>query len=154
MTALPRSIWPRPRRALWVGLLALAAGSALAQQLDPHALRINVLGLQASEGQAIARLYREGDDLFGAPRQQLAEPIVGASARIVFKDLEPGRYAVMVFHDLNGNGQLDHNLLRLPAEPLGFSNGFQLGLLSGKPDTHKLAFTMGTDALSIDITVR
>lgn len=150
-----RSPLTRAWRASWLGLLAAMAGATVfAQEAAPHDLRVNVLGLQSPDGQAIIRLYQEGDNLFGSPRQQAVASITQLTASAVFQGVMPGRYAVVAFHDVNGNGQLDHNLLRLPAEPLGFSNGFQLGLLSGKPDTHKLAFTLGTDDLSIDITVR
>jgi uncharacterized protein (DUF2141 family) len=33
-----------------------------------------------------------------------------------------GRYAVAAFHDLNGNGKIDKNLLGVPTEPYAFSN--------------------------------
>jgi uncharacterized protein (DUF2141 family) len=40
----------------------------------------------------------------------------------VFADLPAGNYAVAVFHDENGNGKLDANLLGMPTEGYGFSN--------------------------------
>ncbi len=40
-----------------------------------------------------------------------------------FDDLAPGRYAVAVFHDVNGNGELDRIPPGVPTEPYGFSNG-------------------------------
>ncbi len=40
---------------------------------------------------------------------------------VVFRGLAPGRYAVSVYHDLNGNGKLDTNLFRVPKEPWGTS---------------------------------
>lgn len=146
---------PLPGPATGVMLATPAAdGTAHAQPADTHELRVNVLGLQSDQGQAVAKLYREGEDIFSLPGLQMVQTITARKAMIVFKDLAPGHYAIVVFHDVNGNGQLDHNLLRLPAEPLGFSNGFQLGLLSGKPDSHKLAFAIGAGDLAIDITVR
>lgn len=36
--------------------------------------------------------------------------------------LPPGKYAVSCFHDVNGNGKLDTNLVGIPSEPYGFSN--------------------------------
>lgn len=33
-----------------------------------------------------------------------------------------GRYALAIYHDENGNGDLDKNLLGIPKEPYGFSN--------------------------------
>jgi uncharacterized protein (DUF2141 family) len=56
-----------------------------------------------------------------------------------------------VFHDENGNGTLYHNILHFPAEPLGFSNQFYLGIFSGLPSFEKLQFefTPGAEAVSI-----
>ena len=40
----------------------------------------------------------------------------------VCQNVLPGIYAVIVFHDVNSNGKLDHGILG-PKEPYGFSNG-------------------------------
>ena len=37
-------------------------------------------------------------------------------------DLPAGDYMISVYHDRNGNGKLDFNLLHIPKEPYGFSN--------------------------------
>jgi len=39
-----------------------------------------------------------------------------------FEGLKPGRYAVAVYQDANGNGELDRVPPGLPIEPYGFSN--------------------------------
>ena len=44
------------------------------------------------------------------------------TARLSFPGLAPGRYALRVFADENGNGRLDTNLMGLPTERYGFSN--------------------------------
>jgi uncharacterized protein (DUF2141 family) len=41
---------------------------------------------------------------------------------ISFANLPPGTYAISCFHDVNGNGELDTNLVGIPTEPYGFSN--------------------------------
>ncbi len=33
-----------------------------------------------------------------------------------------GEYAIAVYHDVNGNGEMDRNFIGLPKEPYGFSN--------------------------------
>lgn len=38
------------------------------------------------------------------------------------RNVKPGRYAIAVFHDTNGNGKLDRNFIGLPQEPYGFAN--------------------------------
>ncbi len=127
---------------------------AQTQSTDHLTLRINVLGLKSNQGQVVAKLFLEGDDVFGPTRDRQIKAIVEKQASLTFSALKAGRYAVMVFHDLNSNNDIDHNFLRLPAEPLGYSNGFQLTLFSGLPDSHKLAFDVNASTSSIDIAVK
>ncbi|GAA4356506.1 DUF2141 domain-containing protein [Variovorax defluvii] len=44
------------------------------------------------------------------------------TAKVSFPGLAPGRYALRVFADENGNGKLDTNPMGLPTERYGFSN--------------------------------
>jgi len=44
------------------------------------------------------------------------------TAKLSFPGLAPGRYALRVFADENGNGKLDTNLMGMPTERYGFSN--------------------------------
>lgn len=44
------------------------------------------------------------------------------TVKVVLSALPPGQYALSCFHDLNGNGKLDTNLMGIPTEPYGFSN--------------------------------
>ena len=73
---------------------------------------------------------------------------------MVLTDLAYGPYAMVVFHDENDNGTLDHNVLRLPAEPLGFSKGFKLSLFSGMPNFEKLRFDFTVDSMPLEIVVQ
>lgn len=41
---------------------------------------------------------------------------------ILFEDIDSGRYAVRLFADLNGDGELNVSLRGLPREPVGLSN--------------------------------
>ena len=48
--------------------------------------------------------------------------VIAETLRFTLHDLPPGAYAIKLFHDANGNGKLDSNLLGLPQEGYGFSN--------------------------------
>lgn len=50
----------------------------------------------------------------------------GTEATFIFEETLIGTYAVMVFEDKNGNGQLDMNG-QMPAEPFGYSNYVAMG---------------------------
>lgn len=140
---------------LFVWLLTILSGNCLADDSTGN-LVIQVRGLPDERGQVIANLFRAGDDVLKIETFYLRAQgkISDRRARVVFQNLKYGEYAVSVFHDENGNGILDHNLLRLPAEPLGFSNGFQLGLFSGLPNFEKLHFFFSPGADTIEITVK
>ena len=162
-TIKPQSSTPRatllrsPRHPYVLALLgawAFASGAAHAQGSAHYTLDVQVLGLQSSQGQVIANLFKEGDDVFGPSRAKQAQAIADKHCALSFANLAAGRYAVVVFHDINGNNDLDHNLFRFPAEPLGFSNGFELSVFSGMPNSHKLAFDVGPDTKPLNITVK
>jgi uncharacterized protein (DUF2141 family) len=122
------------------------ADDAAAAGANAATLHVAASGFQHARGHAIARLYRPGDNVLHAPWRQARAEIHGGRADLVFSELAFGDYAVVVLHDGNDNGEVDHNFLGLPTEPLGFSNGFKLGLFSGKPTFEKLRFTFSSKA--------
>ncbi|MBI3772529.1 MAG: DUF2141 domain-containing protein [Gammaproteobacteria bacterium] len=130
------------------------SGTALAAD-SSGTLSIQVHGFSHERGHAVANLFREGDDVLKpdkAYRREQAE-IHDGSATINFPNLAYGKYAVSVFHDENGNGKLDHNVFRFPAESFGFSNNFHLGLFSGFPSFEKLQFPFSADTGVLEITL-
>ena len=46
----------------------------------------------------------------------------GETLSYVFQDLEPGTYAIKMYHDVDGDESLDRNVLGIPTEPVAFSN--------------------------------
>ena len=58
------------------------------------------------------------------PKQENAQAQGQAQdqAQATFKNLQPGAYAVAVFHDENGNHEFDQGLFGIPLEDFAFSN--------------------------------
>lgn len=48
--------------------------------------------------------------------------VPASSTSITFTNLSLGNYAIAVVHDINSDGQLNINALRIPSEGFGFSN--------------------------------
>lgn len=135
--------------------LMAASVSTYALADPPQAdLVVHASGFAHERGQAIANLFRTGDDVLGKPAARVAARIEEGKATLIFPRLPHADYAVSVFHDENGNDELDHNFLRMPAEPLGFSNGFRLSLFSGLPSFEKLRFAFGAEAKPVEISVK
>lgn len=65
-------------------------------------------------------------------------------------NLEPGRYALSVYHDENDNGKLDANFIGIPKEPVGLSNDHRPKF--GPPSYDKAALSIDADQV-IEITL-
>ena len=78
-------------------------------------------------------------------------PPSGDTQVFTFKDVAPGRYAVMVTHDENGNGKLDTNMIGMPVEGYGFSNNPKV---MRKPTFDEAVFEVGADGASINVELR
>nr|NJM03369.1 DUF2141 domain-containing protein [Desulfobacula sp.] len=63
-----------------------------------------------------------------------------------------GEYAVKVFHDENGNGELDKRVFGIPAEAYGFSNDAR-GTM-GPPEYEKTAFQLDSTGRELVIHVQ
>lgn len=147
-------------RTLFIALLLLtAAGSARAADLV-----VRLDGLPAMPGMIMVGVYGAEDgfvralELYDSPdgfirdrgRVAGAALTAGAAVRTVsFSGLTPGRYAVIAFHDANADGRLDKNLLGVPTESYGFSNG-AAGFL-GPPDFEAAAFAVAEPKREIAI---
>ena len=58
--------------------------------------------------------------------------------------LSPGSYAIRIFHDVDGDGELGTTLLGIPSEPWGTSNN-AVGSF-GPPKWHAVKFEIGDEA--------
>ncbi len=52
----------------------------------------------------------------------LREPVHGDVVTLTLTVPNPGRYGIRLFHDVDGNGELNANIMGIPTEPFGFSN--------------------------------
>jgi len=124
--------------------LVLVAGPAAAMQ--PARLTVVVDNVRSEAGVVHVAIWNQPD---GFPRNDSKivdtkiQPANGQSL-VVFENLPPGRYAIAAFHDENGNGKFDRDLVGLPAEGLGFSNGAWIKL-SGPPSFDEAAIDLDGD---------
>jgi uncharacterized protein (DUF2141 family) len=110
-----------------------------------YSLTVTVHGVRSGQGQIMAGLLK-ADAATGTARSVggLAAPAVQGDTTLVFTGLEPGTYAVRMFHDENGDGQMATNLFGLPTEGFGFSNGARAGF--GPPSFADMQVTVAADA--------
>ncbi|MFZ4564500.1 MAG: DUF2141 domain-containing protein [Bacteroidales bacterium] len=103
------------------------------------ALTAHVTGFENNAGEAILLLYRPEDPVPKKPYLRVKGEIINHESVISVKDLPYGDYAVIVVHDENNNGVIDHKW-GMPSESLGYTNHWKLTLFSGMPNFEKLKF--------------
>lgn len=77
------------------------------------------------EGKALLRTALFNDPRewpSGTPRLRVRSPFVDGRGTALFEDVPPGRYAVVAFVDLDGDGELDRGAFGVPTEPIAYGN--------------------------------
>jgi uncharacterized protein (DUF2141 family) len=133
-----------------VAALALAA-AAPAAAAD---LRVEISGVEEAKGKMMIALF-DSEANFDADDDEeasIAAQAVDAKMPVtetVFTGLEPGPYALKIFHDVDGDGEIDTNFFGIPSEPWAFSNNAS-GTM-GPPGWDDAAFDLTADGVTQSI---
>jgi uncharacterized protein (DUF2141 family) len=130
--------------ALYVSALS-AAGAA--------DLTVTVSGIRNASGSVSAGIY---DSASSFPKTEEAVVVFRIKARkgsvgFTVHGLAPGHYAVVAYHDENGNGRLDFDPTGAPAEGYGVSNDARNP--QGPPEFAKAAFELGDQNKAVTIEI-
>lgn len=111
----------RRHAALWLSLVALPAAAG-----EATLVRVTVTNVRDPGGVLLVGVYDREDNWLGVPPAQSIEVPVAPNLRDGTVALElrlpPGRYALSLFQDMNGNRRLDTNFIGIPKEASGSSN--------------------------------
>jgi uncharacterized protein (DUF2141 family) len=108
----------RIRSLLVLAALGLSTLSAAAE------LEVDVSGVRSADGQVKLMLFdrAEGFRKEDKSREVLALPAAVGTVSVVFRDLPSGRYAIVAYHDEDGDGNLNLRFGMFPKEGYGLSN--------------------------------
>lgn len=117
-------------------------------------IEMKVVGLRSDLGGVSAALFDNHrgfpTDLKRSVSSRYVE-ISGRSAVVRFEVPPTGQYAVSVFHDENGNRELDTNFIGIPKEGVGVSNGAKGNF--GPPKFRDAKFSPGPGGVQQTITL-
>lgn len=103
--------------------LSLAAQIASTQSAAAASLQVDVQDIHQPKGTLMIAVF---DTQTGFTKNEAVQgqriAVKGDKLAVSFDDLPSGTYAVKMFQDVNGNGQLDMRDGAIPTEPFGFSN--------------------------------
>jgi uncharacterized protein (DUF2141 family) len=89
-------------------------------------LSVEITNVKKGSGKLWIGIYKPNEK-FGGDKPGIYKLIEVKSAgnQNATFEVEPGRYALAVYHDLNNNNEMDKNLVGIPKEPYGFSKDFR-----------------------------
>lgn len=110
---------------LFAGLLLLGAGLSASRPVgQPASFTIEVRNIEKNRGNVVVEIYNEKSGWLKKPFRRLTLA-PDATAQTASFAVPPGNYAVSIYQDTNGNGELDMNFLSIPKEPIGFGNNYK-----------------------------
>jgi uncharacterized protein (DUF2141 family) len=143
--------WSAHEKALTMKrlLMFLILTAAVPQAALAGSLTVQVDGVRSTAGRVMVAVCEKRYFLKPhCPIENSAAPDP-KGVSITFPDVAPGRYAVLVAHDLNGNGKLDMSFLFIPKEPYGLS-----GAKGGPPRFEAAAVAIGPGPKTIIVELR
>jgi uncharacterized protein (DUF2141 family) len=149
------------RRPMKYAIFALLAGSVLpampAVAEQPTSVEVQIAGLHNAVGKVWVCLWKEGETE-GFPRCDKSKPLAKLSApasapAVVFPGVQPGAYAISMFHDEKETGIPETNMVGLPKSGIGMSNNPTVGVTT-PPSFAKARFTVGADVVRHSIVTK
>jgi uncharacterized protein (DUF2141 family) len=139
--------------------LAACLLTAIAVVNAPHAnaqeageVSLTFSGIRTPTGALLFGLY-DSEAAFkgGQPVRGDRLVVEGETAATAIKGLKPGRYAIKVFHDVDGDGRMDMNAFGIPTEPYAASNNAPATM--GPPAWADAVFEVTTEGATQTIAI-
>jgi uncharacterized protein (DUF2141 family) len=112
-------------------------------------ITVHVTGIDMQKGEVFVGLYDasnwSGDRFLSAAHVA----VKGSDVTLHLTAPSPGKYAIKMFHDLDGTGKLAKNFLGIPTEPYAFSNNATGSM--GPPEFSAAAFEVGADGTKQEV---
>ena len=103
--------------------------------------------VKSDKGSVIFGLFTE-ENFLQEPIQGLESEIKDGKATVTFQNVAPGTYAITLFHDKNGNKQMDFEANGMPIEMYGVSNN---EMSMGPPLWSDAKFEVKGEPVTLDI---
>lgn len=139
----------RMTRLVFIAACVCFGAFASRAHAEPGKLTLAITDIAKPQGVLRIAVHTEAE-YDGEPAATSILLVEGGTAEAVFEGLEPGEYAVKLFHDVDDDGRLDTNPFGIPTEPYAFSNNARGRFGPAKWDDAKFVL----DAAGAEQTIR
>lgn len=132
---------------------SLSMGAAAAQENATGTLLISFENIEPQTGIVYVGLF-QGEENFKSSNALTGRAVQVNAPRgsVSIEGLAPGEYGFKLYHDINGNGQLDTGNMGIPTEPWAFSNNAKPRF--GPPSWADAKFTVSTGTVRQSVKLR
>ena len=131
-----------------LSIIALLAASASASAAT---VQVKIDGVTSDKG-ALHVAVCDQETFLKKCKLTASAPARVGSVTIDVPNVPAGTWAVLAYHDANGNNELDRNFVGMPKEGYGFSNGATAKF--GPPSFKDAAMTVGEGNASATVTLK
>jgi uncharacterized protein (DUF2141 family) len=113
---------------------------------------LTVVGLDNDIGDVKVGLFNSAESFTGKTKDKFAGAIIkiqNKKVKYVFSNVPYGEYAIKLFHDEDGDDEIDTNFIGIPTGTYGFSNNAKA--LFGPPTFEKAKFIVSSDTVKVEI---
>lgn len=133
-------------------IAAIIAATLAAPIASASDLTINIEGIKDAKGTIMLGLFDQASYTGDGAVNGANLVVAGDTVSVTFDGLEPGEYAVRLYHDVNDDGEMNTNPFGMPVEPYAFSNDARGRFGPAKWDAAK--FTVSAEGGTHTITMQ
>lgn len=114
--------------------------------LKTYHINVKIDNALSDKGSMLLGLHNENTFMKGKGLKSMKSKIVDGKVEVTFKNITPGTYAILVFHDANDNEKMDFDTTGMPLESYGMSNN---PMLYGPPSFPDAKFTLENEDIEL-----
>lgn len=120
---------------------ALIAAFMVAPVATAGTLTVTLEDIKTTQGTISLGVFDEAGYESGEPVNGANITVDKATETVTIEGLEPGFYGIKLYHDVDGNGEMNANPFGMPTEPFAFSNNAKGRFGPAKWDAAKFEVT-------------
>lgn len=91
-------------------------------QETTNSIKVTITNIESNEGTIQVGLYSQEERFLKKTYKSIATKAIKGSVEVVFKNIPNNTYAISLYHDEDGNKELNKLFGMIPTEPYGISN--------------------------------